>query len=93
MRFLMRFGHMGGVGGMLVNPVATPMRCDSFSLEENLDNLLRKPDVHPLASQRIWGGVEMLFHLHVVVQVDLGPLPVGHFIGNLRQGTQRGFIQ
>lgn len=82
--FLMGLGHMLRIGGVLVHSVAASMGCDTCPLMENFYNSLGTACFYIFPGKRIQNGVEVLFHLNMIIQIDLGLFPVSHFIRNFR---------
>src|ERR1700680_1295107 len=81
-----RTRHVLGDGGRPMRPGAAAMAGDPLSAVEDLDRGRGDPRLDLLADQLVRYAVIMLADLDVVIEADPAALPLGIFIGFVRQG-------
>ena len=80
----MRLGPMLGHGCEAARRPATHMGRHALAVLKQLDGLVRQPHVELLVDQRMGRAVEVFFHSHVIVDVNLGLGPGGQLKGHGR---------
>jgi hypothetical protein len=58
----------------------------------NLDGQLRVPRLDPRVHERIRHAVEVVIHLHVIIDIHATRLPGRQLVARTRQGLERGSI-
>ena len=79
--------------GVLMGQIASDMAGHPLALSEDLHGMGGKPDLEFLALQLMGHAVVVIVDIDVVVDVDGGDLPLGVFVGFLRQGQCVGLIE
>ena len=88
-----RGGHVGRIGGVDALPVAADVDRDAPVPVEDLDRCGGDPDIDLAAGQGVGDAVEAAAGLHVVVDVDSGPAPLGELVAPGGQGPRRRTVQ
>ena len=79
--------------GVMMENKATDMAGHALAFAKGLQGVGRKPDFEFLALQLIRHAVVVLVDFDVVVDADGGDLPLGVFVGFLRQWLSVGLIE
>jgi len=74
-------GTRFGDGGVSPGSFGTTVGSNPLAVEIDLDGRLGRANVDLLLHELVWSAVVVLFEFDVVVDVDLGFLPDGEFVG------------
>jgi hypothetical protein len=89
----MGLGHVLGQGRVSPLKVASAIEGDSLALEEGLDRGVGETDIDPFVDQPVGDTIVVVIHLNMVIDIDLGPAPVGLDESMGRQGFESRFVQ
>lgn len=91
--FLVGEGHVARCGGMAAAEVGAYVGGDALAFEEDFDGGSGELDVDGFVDEAARNAVVVVIDFDVVVDVDLGGLPIGEFVGAVREREGGGTVK